>query len=90
MTYQITVQSRRHTTSFRVDVLRLIAHLCGLFGAFFLLFSAGASDAGRLSLGELLLRITLGAALLLLWRALCFFANELDRRSRRPPHKSTR
>ena len=82
MTSNITLKNRR-TTSARVDLLRFFANLSGLFGAFFILLSAGSSDAGLLSVGELALRITLGAALLVLWRTLSFFAGELDRKARR-------
>ena len=83
MTSQLSVKQHRSTTSLRVDLLRLVANLAGLFGAFFILLSAGSSDAGLLSVGELVGRITLGAALLLLWRTLSFFAGELDRKRRR-------
>ena len=88
MTSQITFKQHRNTTSKRVDLLRLAANLSGLFGVFFILLSAGSSDAGLLSVGELILRITLGGALLLLWRTLTFFAGELDRKSRRTSRRA--
>lgn len=76
-------EGARYTTSFRVDLLRFAANLVGLCGAFFILFTAGSSDAGLISLPDLFLRLTLGFSLLFLWRALSFFAGELDRRARR-------
>lgn len=78
--------SRKRRTATRFDPLRVFAGCLGLFGAFFILGAAGASDAGLIGVGDILLRITLGAGLLLLWRALTSLASELEARDVRRPH----
>lgn len=84
MTSNMTFKKpRRASISARVDALRALANLAGTFGAFFILCTAGSSDAGRLSVPELILRLLFGAVLLLTWRVLAFYAEELDRKSRR-------
>ncbi len=80
MTSNITLtQKARRSTTRRVDALRLISILSGLCGAFLILFTAGSSDAGLLNVGEIVSRVLFGGVLLLFWRALSFFASELER-----------
>lgn len=78
MTTQFSPKTVPVKTS-RVDALRLAANLSGLSGALLLLLTAGSSDAGALTLSDLVVRMTLGISLVLLWRALSFFAEELER-----------
>lgn len=82
MTSDLTLRkkTRGPVRTSRIDLLRIAANLAGLFGAFLILFAAGSSDAGLLSVPELILRLVLGFSLLLFWRALHFFADELSRR----------
>ncbi len=84
MTSNMTLKkTRRAVTSVKVDTLRALANLCGTFGAFFILCTAGSSDAGRLSVSEIVLRLLFGAVMLLAWRVIAFYAEELDRKSRK-------
>ena len=84
MTSNMTLKKRHASISIKVATLRTLANLAGTFGAFFILCTAGSSDAGRLSITEIVLRLFSGAVLLLAWRVIAFYANELERKSRKP------
>ncbi len=74
-------------SSSKVDTLRATASLLGLGGAFLILSAAGGSDAGTLSVAQMLLQVTLGAVSLLCWRVLSERANRLSRSHQRPSHR---
>ena len=79
LTQKVKATPHAKNRRLQADLLRFAANLSGLFGVFFILFTAGASDAGMLEFSDLILRIILGASMVLLWRALTFFAAELER-----------
>ena len=81
------VKKRARPTLAKVDTLRATASLLGLGGAFLILSAAGGSDAGTLSVAQMLLQVMLGAVSLLCWRVLSERANRLSRSRQRPSHR---
>ena len=80
--YTYTPAARKNTVK-HIDRLRVCALLSTLLGAFWIVLTAGGSDAGLFSVGGLLLRLAGGGALILLGRALNFFASELFKQARK-------